>query len=253
MRDGVKLHTILWSPKQVKGKLPFLLQRTQYGVQRYSSPEKFGYVQDLAADGYFFVYQDIRGRYASEGTFVMQRPTRDKKAPRSIDEASDTYDTIAWLLQHVPQNNGRVGQYGISYDGWLAAIAPHPALQAVSEQATPSDMFRNDDFHHNDAFRLSYGFEYAFLTEAGKRDSLYQFGTFDIFDWYLKLGPLSAINQRYAHSRLPSWNNFVAHPNYDAFWQQQALPTRLDYPRVPIQHVGGWWDQEDMVGPQAVY
>ncbi len=114
-------------------------------------------------------------------------------------------------------------------------------------------MFLNDDFHHNGAFRLSYGFEYAVLTEAAKTDSLNQFGEYDTYDWYLKLGPLSNINKKYAHGTLPTWNNFTAHPNYDIFWKKQALPYRLDYPRVPIQHVSGWWDQEDMVGPQSAY
>ncbi|MGZ3836116.1 MAG: CocE/NonD family hydrolase, partial [Mucilaginibacter sp.] len=198
----------------------------------------------------------IRGRYLSDGKFEMQRFSRNKKDPKAIDESSDTYDTIDWLLKNIPDNNGKAGIYGISYDGWTAIIAatdPHPALKAVSEQATPSDMFMNDDFHHNGAFRLSYGFEYAFLTEAAKTDSLYQFGQYDTYEWYLKLGPLSNINKRYAHGKLPTWNNFIAHPNYDAFWQKQALPYRLDTPRVPIQHVSGWWDQEDMVGPQAAY
>jgi putative CocE/NonD family hydrolase len=256
MRDGVKLHTIIYSPKHSTENLPFLITRTPYGVSDTKSPEKSDYTRELAAEGYFFVAQDIRGRYLSEGKFEMTRASRDKKDPKSIDEASDTYDTIDWLLKNIPNNNGKAGIYGISYDGWTAIIAatdPHPALKAASEQATPSDMFMNDDFHHNGAFRLSYGFEYSVLTEAAKTDSLYNFGEYDTYDWYLRLGPLSNINKLYAHGRLPTWNNFVAHPNYDAFWQKQALAYRLDYPRVPIQHVGGWWDEEDMVGPQDVY
>jgi putative CocE/NonD family hydrolase len=256
MRDGVKLHTIIFSPKQQTGDLPFLITRTPYGVSAENSPEKSDYTVDMARDGYFFVAQDIRGRYKSEGTFEMTRKSRDKKDPASIDEASDTYDTIDWLLKNIAHNNGKAGIYGISYDGWTAIMAatdPHPALRAVSEQATPSDMFMNDDFHHNGAFRLSYGFEYAVLTEAAKTDSLYNFHEYDTYDWYLRLGPLSNINKYYAHGTLPTWNNFVAHPDYDAFWQKLALAYRLDYPRVPIQHVGGWWDEEDMVGPQDVY
>ncbi|MBB6108722.1 hypothetical protein SAMN05421821_10243 [Mucilaginibacter lappiensis] len=256
MRDGVKLHTIIYSPKYPTDKLPFLITRTPYGVSSTRSPEKSDYTKELSSDGYFFVAQDIRGRYLSEGKFEMTRVSRDKKAPKSIDEASDTYDTIDWLLKNIPDNNGKAGIYGISYDGWTSIIAaadPHPALKAASEQATPSDMFMNDDFHHNGAFRLSYGFEYSVLTEAAKTDSLYDFGEYDTYDWYLRLGPLSNINKMYAHSSLPTWNNFIAHPNYDAFWQKQALAYRLDYPRIPIQHVGGWWDEEDMVGPQDVY
>ena len=256
MRDGVKLHTVIFTPKDQKEKLPFLMLRTPYGVNDYPSPEKQGYIKDMAEDGYIFVFQDIRGRYLSEGTFKMQRFSRDKKNPRAIDESSDTYDSIDWLLKNIPENNGKAGLYGISYDGWttiIAATDPHPALVAVSEQATPSDMFMNDDFHHNGAFRLSYGFEYSVLTEAAKTDSLYHFGQYDTYDWYLKLGPLSNINKKYAHGSLPTWNNFIAHPNYDEFWKKQALAYRLDSPRVATQHVSGWWDQEDMVGPQDAY
>jgi putative CocE/NonD family hydrolase len=256
VRDGVKLHTVIFTPKGQKDKLPFLMLRTPYGVNEYPSPEKQGYIKDMAEDGYIFVFQDIRGRYLSEGTFKMQRFNRDKKDPKAIDESSDTYDSIDWLLKNIPDNNGKAGLYGISYDGWttiIAATDPHPALKAVSEQATPSDMFMNDDFHHNGAFRLSYGFEYSVLTEAAKTDSLYGFGQYDTYEWYLKLGPLSNINKKYAHGTLPTWNNFIAHPNYDEFWKKQALAYRLDSPRVATQHVSGWWDQEDMVGPQDAY
>ncbi|MES2109541.1 MAG: CocE/NonD family hydrolase [Bacteroidota bacterium] len=256
MRDGVKLHTVVFTPKSQTEKLPFLMLRTPYGVNDYSSPEKDSYVKDMANDGYIFVYQDIRGRYLSEGKYAMMRFSRDKMNPKAIDESSDTYDTIDWLLKNVPQNNGKVGMYGISYDGWTTIIAasdPHPALKAVSEQATPSDMFMNDDLHHNGAFRLSYAFEYAFMEEISKTDSLFQFGNYDTYDWYLKLGALSNINDKYMHGKLPSWNDFTKHPNYDAYWKEEALPSRLDYPRLAIQHVSGWWDQEDMVGPQDAY
>ncbi len=256
MRDGIKLHTVIFTPKNQSEKLPFLITRTPYGVNEKPSPEKIGYIKDMADEGYIFVDQDIRGRYLSEGTFEMQRFNRNKNNPKAIDEASDTYDTIDWLLKNIPNNNGKAGIYGISYDGWTSIIAatdPHPALKAVSEQATPADMFMNDDFHHNGAFRLSYGFEYAVLTEAAKTDSLYNFKEYDTYDWYLKLGALSNINKKYAHGTLPTWNNFIAHPNYDTFWQKQALAYRLDRPRTAIQHVSGWWDQEDMVGPQTAY
>ncbi|MDB5032616.1 CocE/NonD family hydrolase [Mucilaginibacter sp.] len=256
MRDGIKLHTIVFTPKNQSEKLPFLMLRTPYGVNKYPSPEKSEYVKDMAEDEYIFVYQDIRGRYLSEGKYEMQRFSRDKKDTKSIDEASDTYDTIDWLLKNIPENNGKAGMYGISYDGWTSIIAaadPHPALKAVSEQATPSDMFMNDDLHHNGAFRLSYAFEYAFMEEISKTDSLYRFGNYDTYDWYLKLGPLSNINKKYMHGILPSWNAYTKHPDYDDYWKRQAVTARLDYPRLAIQHVSGWWDQEDMVGPQDVY
>lgn len=256
MRDGIKLHTLIFTPKKQTENLPFLMVRTPYGIGSGISPEKNDYIKDMALDGYFFISQDIRGRYQSEGKFEMTKVSRDKKDSMSTDEASDTYDTIDWLIKNIPGNNGKAGILGISYDGWLAIIAaadPHPALKAVSEQATPYDMFLNDDFHHNGAFRLSYGFEYAVFTEAAKTDSLYDFGQYDTYDWYLKLGPLSNINKKYAHGSLPTWNNFIIHLNYDAYWHEESLRYRLDYPKVPIQHVGGWWDQEDMVGPQEAY
>jgi len=256
MRDEVKLHTVIFTPKNQTEALPFLIERTPYGVNDYPSPEKNGYVKDMADDGYIFVYQDIRGRYLSEGKFEMQRFTRNKKDATAIDESTDTYDTIDWLLKNVANNNGKAGMYGISYDGWttvMGAIDPHPALVAVSEQATPADMFLGDDFHHNGAFRLSYGFEYAFMEEATKTDSLFPFDKYDTYEWYLKLGPLSNVNKKYFFNKLPSWNDFVNHPNYDTFWQKQSLSYRLDSPRVYTMNVAGWWDQEDFYGPQKAY
>ncbi len=256
MRDGTKMHAVIFTPKNQTEKLPFLIERTPYGVNEYPSPEKSGYIKDMAQDGYIFVFEDIRGRYLSEGKYEMMRMSRDKKDPKAIDESSDTYDTIDWLLKNVPDNNGKAGLYGISYDGWTTIIAasdPHPAMVAASEQATPSDMFLNDDLHHNGAFRLSYAFEYAFMEEISKTDSLFQFGNYDTYDWYLKLGPLSNLNDKYIHGKLPTWNNYIAHPDYDDFWKRQSLTYRLDSPRVAIQHVSGWWDQEDMVGPQSAY
>jgi len=256
MRDGVKLNTVIFTPKEQTAPLPFLLSRTPYGVSDNSSPEKSQYTSDMAADGYIFVFQDIRGRYKSEGRFEMQRFNRNKKDPKAIDESTDTYDTFDWLLANIKNNNGKAGMYGISYDGWttvMGAIDPHPALVAVSEQATPADMFLGDDFHHNGAFRLSYGFEYAFMEEAAKTDSLFPFGSYDVYDWYLQLGPLSNVNKKYFHNKIPSWNDYVNHPNYDDFWQKQGLGARLDSPRVHIMHVAGWWDQEDFYGPQKTY
>jgi putative CocE/NonD family hydrolase len=256
MRDGVRLNTVIYTLKNSQSPLPFLLTRTPYGVSHTESPDRIPYVKDMADDGYIFVYQDIRGRYKSEGTFEMQRMSRNKKDPKAIDESTDTYDTIEWLLANIPNNSKKVGMYGISYAGWttvMGAIDPHPALAAVSEQATPSDMFLGDDFHHNGAFRLSYGFEYAFMEEATKQDSLFPFPNYDTYEWYLKLGPLSNVNKLYFKNKLPSWNDFVNHPNYDSFWQKQSLITRIDRPKIPIMNVAGWWDQEDFYGPLKAY
>ena len=256
MRDGVKLNTVIFQPKNSSGPYPFLFLRTPYGVSDMGTPLKNDYVKDMAVDGYIFVYQDIRGRYQSEGVFEMQRFTRNKKDAKAIDESTDTYDTIEWLLKNIQNNNGKVGMYGISYDGWttvMGAIDPHPALVAVSEQATPADMYLGDDFHHNGAFRLSYGFEYAFMEEAGKTDSLFQFNTKDTYDWYLNLGPLSNVNKNHFHNKIPTWNNYVSHPDYDSFWIKQSLTYRIDSPRVNVMNVAGWWDQEDFYGPQRAY
>ena len=256
MRDGIRLNTVIFSPKNRVDSLPFLFRRTPYGVSDAPGPDQTTYVKDLADDSYIFVYQDIRGRYKSEGTFEMQRFSRNPTDPKAIDESTDTYDTIEWLLKNVPNHNGRVGMYGISYDGWttvMGAIDPHPALKAVSEQATPADMYLGDDFHHQGAFRLSYGFEYAFSEEASKKDTLFPFNTYDTYDWYLRLGPLSNVNKTYFRDKIPTWNDFVAHPNYDAFWKKQALVSRITKPKVAIQNVAGWWDQEDFYGPMKAY
>lgn len=256
MRDGIRLNTLIFTPRNSTDKFPFLLLRTPYGVSGRSVPNNNPYIRDMADEGYIFVFQDIRGRYKSEGKFEMQRFVRDKKDPKAIDESTDTYDTFDWLVKNISNNNGKAGMYGISYDGWTSvqgAIDPHPALVAVSEQATPADMWMGDDFHHQGAFRLSYGFEYAFMEEAAKTDTLFPFGMHDTYDWFLQLGPLSNVNDKYFHNNIPSWNDYVKHPNYDEFWQKQALDYRLDSPRVHIMHVAGWWDQEDFYGPLKAY
>jgi hypothetical protein len=256
-RDGVKLHTLIFAPKNATGKLPFLMERSPYGFDngRAEKTLETRYKQ-LADEGFIFVLQDIRGRYQSEGQFVMTRPVRDPANPHSIDEGTDTYDTIDWLLKNVPNNNGRAGMLGISYGGWLTAMAlidPHPALKAASEQASPADMFLGDDFHHNGAFRLSYGLEYVARMETGKIQSHFDFDKYDTFDWYLSLGPLSDVDKRYFHGEKPTWNNFVQHPNYDSFWQQQAVNLILKKTTVPNLNVAGWWDQEDYYGPMKIY
>ena len=255
MRDGIRLHTSIFVPKAAHGPLPFI-ERTPYGIDEAPRRVLASYMKALVDEGYIFVFQDIRGRFKSEGRFVMQRPPRSTADAGAIDESTDAYDTIDWLLKSIPGNNGRAGMLGISYDGWLTAMAmldPHPALRAVSPQASPADMFLGDDFHHNGAFRLSYGFEYAVLTEASDTNAQFTFDRYDTFDWYLALGALSNVNARYLHGSLPSWNDFVAHPNYDAFWQRQAIGPYLTRVTVPTLNVGGWWDQEDFYGPLKIY
>jgi hypothetical protein len=258
MRDGVRLHTEIYAPKNSAAPLPFLITRTPYGTSddRDGFSGLFALYQEMVPEGYIFVMQDIRGRYGSEGQFVMQRPVRDPRDPQSIDEGTDTYDTIDWLLKNTPNNNGRAGLLGISYGGWLTVMAllePHPALKAVSEQASPADMFLGDDFHHNGAFRLSYGFEYASEMETGKTNYAFPFDRFDLFEWYLELGSLSNVNEKYFHGKVPTWNDFVNHPNYDKFWRDQAVSPRLTKVTVPNLNVAGWWDQEDFYGPVTIY
>jgi putative CocE/NonD family hydrolase len=256
MRDGVKLFTRVFVPKEARGPLPILFLRTPYGIDGRAERQFKVYLRDLIDDGYVFAYQDIRGRYKSEGTFVMTRPPRDPKNPKAIDEASDTADTIDWLLKTVPNHNGRVGMLGISYDGWLTACAlldPHPAMKAVSPQASPVDMFLGDDFHHNGAFRLSYGFEYVAMMETDKTNASFHFDRHDTFEWYLGLGALSNVNSKYFQGKMPTWNDFVAHPNYDGFWKKQSLEPRLTSVTVPTLNVAGWFDQEDFRGPLKIY
>ena len=256
MRDGVKLHTVVFAPKAAALPLPFLLMRTPYGAPESTRPLAGESYRELVAEGYIFVFQDIRGRYKSEGTFVMQRPPRDRREPGAIDESTDATDTVAWLLANVPGHNGRVGLMGVSYDGWLTAMAmldPHPAVRAVSPQASPADMYLGDDFHHNGAFRLSYGFEYAAMMETSKENSSFRFDRYDTYEWYLRLGPLGVVNDTILRGKIPSWNDFVAHPNYDAFWQKQAMAPYLTSVTVPTLTVAGWWDQEDFYGPQKIY
>jgi putative CocE/NonD family hydrolase len=254
-RDGVRLHVALYTPTDARGPLPILLVRTPYGVA--NAPARFDNAfKELADDGYIFAFADIRGRYQSEGQFVMQRPLCAAKDAKCVDEGTDAYDTIDWLVKHVPGHNGRVGMLGVSYDGWLtimAAVRPHPALKAVSPQASPADMWLGDDFHHNGAFRLSYGFEYAARMERSKEQTPFEFERYDTFQWYQALGPLANINAKYVHGTLPTWNDFVEHPDYDDFWKKQAVWRQLGAPQVPTLDVAGWWDQEDFYGPNKIY
>ncbi|MEP6619701.1 MAG: CocE/NonD family hydrolase [bacterium] len=256
-RDGTKLRTVFFVPKAATGPLPILFIRTPYGAPQRPFPLSRAY-PELVAEGYIFAMQDIRGKYGSEGTFVMQRAPRMMDAGRgAIDESTDAYDSIEWLLKNIPKNNGRVGMMGVSYPGWTTAMAmldPHPALKAVSPQASPADMWMGDDFHHNGAFRLSYGFEYAYMVENAKEGSQFEFEDYDTYDWYLRVGALPNIQTKYLKDKhLPTWDDFRAHPNYDAFWQRQAMKPYLTRVNVPTLNVAGFWDQEDFYGPVTIY
>ena len=275
MRDSVRLHTLVFVPRHASGDLPIILTRTPYGIAASARAFKVAY-KELVNNGYIFVFQDIRGRFGSEGQFVMLRPIRDRRDPHAIDESTDTYDTIDWLLKHVSHNNGKVGMLGVSYPGWLTVMAmldPHPALKAVSPQASPADMFLGDDFHHNGAFRLSYGFEYVAMMERSKEFSPFAFSDSDTYDWYLKLGSLAhgraeltrgmsamgdgATKQEVTvggvDHRVPTWTNFVTHAAYDSFWKDQAVVPHIGQLTVPSLTVSGWWDQEDFYGAITIY
>lgn len=259
VRDGTRLNTEIYTPKERRQNLPFLIARTPYGLSH--DDDGFhaalrGPLADLVEDGYIFVFQDIRGRFESEGTFVMLRPPRDTNEADAIDEGTDTYDTIAWLVENVPGHNGRVGMLGISYGGWLTVMGmldPHPALAAASPQASPADMFIGDDFLHNGAFRLSPSFGYSAMMESGKTNMPFDFGEGDVYDWYLKLGPLSNANERYFHGRIPSWNAFVENATYTEYWRRQSVTPYLTAVQVPTLNVAGWWDAEDFYGPMTIY
>jgi putative CocE/NonD family hydrolase len=260
VRDGAELYTEIYTPLIQKGPLPIILVRSPYGL----NPDKYGYAAwlreypHLIRDGYIFVFQDTRGRGGSTGHYVSLSPMRDKKVSKSTDESTDTYDTIDWIIAHVPRNNGRVGTLGISYGGFLttrALVDPHPALKAASPQATCADMFVGDDFHHNGAFRLDYAFGWIGAMERGF-DRSSSFSRYDHYDLFLELGPLSNINKNIFHGQAPSWNAFDEHPNDDSFWRSSmcsVLPYVQSPVKVPTLNIAGWFDAEDHYGAMETY
>jgi putative CocE/NonD family hydrolase len=253
-RDGVRLHTLIFTPKSPAEPLPIMMSRTPYGIDGSTSDGINRRYNDLVKDGYIFVIQDIRGRYGSEGQFLMNRPMHSKNDPKGVDESTDTYDTIDWLIKNVPGNNGKVGILGVSYDGWLAAVATidaHPALKASSPQAPMTDTWLGDDFFHNGAFRQSYGYEYVKAMETSKEGTDVSFDK-DAYDWYLGMGSLGKITELNA-GKFPTWNAFVAHPNYDEYWKARGSGNYLKPTTVATLVVGGWWDQEDYYGALQTY
>ncbi len=258
MRDGVRLHTVIYRPqKSASGgpALPFLMQRTPYGVASMTARAIESGKPELARSGYIFVYQDIRGRYGSEGQFVMNRPLVAHGSKTDVDETTDTRDTIDWLLKNVPNNSAKVGVLGISYPGFLAIMAgmdAHPAVKAISPQAPMTDIWVGDDFFHNGAFRETYGFDYVQQLEAQKTDKR-QSATEDQYNFFLDHVNFAGAAQAAGMSQLPTAERFLNEPTYTKFWQDMAVERRLGKPEVPTLEVGGYWDQEDMWGPQAEY
>jgi uncharacterized protein len=256
MRDGVHLQTVILTPVNASKPLPILLERTPYGVPDAAPTNVPGRWKDLYADGYVFVFQNLRGRFQSEGTFLLSSKV-DLNDPKAVNETTDAYDTIDWLVKNVPNNNGKVGMVGVSYDGLTAAMTllhPHPALKAISEQASPVDQWMNDDMHRYGALRESYAMEYSVLEQADKNSNTdFAFDQYDTYSWYLTLGALSNINAKYLHDKIPFWNSVVAHPNYDKFWQDEAWVNQLHSSTVPNLNVAGFWDQEDPWGPWQIF
>ncbi|MBW4332150.1 CocE/NonD family hydrolase [Stakelama sp. CBK3Z-3] len=256
MRDGTKLQTVIMRPIARAGeKLPILLRRTPYGIPDAAWDKIPDESSDLARDGYIWVFQNLRGRFKSEGEFRVSTKV-DLDDPHAIDEATDAYDTIDWLIRNVPDNNGRVGMTGVSYSGLTAGMAllrPHPALKAVSPQAAPTDQFMNDDLHHYGALRLSYAFEYAALEQSEKHaNAPFGFNKRDTYQWYLDLGPIHN-GSRYFAKDLQVWEDVLAHPDYDAYWRDQNWVASINRTSVPTLTVAGFWDQEDPWGPWQLF
>jgi len=256
MRDGVRLHAVILRPADAAEALPFLMKRTPYGVDGMTSQSVNRGLPELAASGYIFVYEDVRGRYGSEGKFVMNRPVVAHRGSKDVDETTDTYDTVAWLLQHVPGNNGRAGVFGVSYDGFLAMMAgidSHPAVKAISPQAPMTDVWMGDDFFHNGAFRQSYGFDYVQEMEAQKTDVSAD-AKRDAYDFFLGRGNFAgAVAATRKMNKLPTAKAFLTQPAYTKFWRDMAVEYHLGNVTVPTLEVGGYWDQEDMWGTQEEY
>jgi uncharacterized protein len=266
MRDGVRLFTSVYVPKDQSGKYPIMLSRTPYSVGPYGADS---YKSDLGPsplfgkDGYIVAYQDVRGQYMSEGEFVNMRPHRpQKKSPQEIDESSDTFDTIDWLIKNVPNNNGRVGLWGISYPGFYTAagmIDAHPALKAASPQAPVTDWFTGDDWHHNGALLLPHAFH--FMAGFGhprpqptttSREG-FEIRTPDGYDFFLRLGSLSNVNTRYFKDDVPFWNELMKHGSYDEFWKARNLRPHLKNIKPAVMTVGGWFDAENLFGALETY
>jgi putative CocE/NonD family hydrolase len=265
MRDGTRLHTLVYVPKDDSTKYPILLNRTPYSVGPYGSgahKEELRPGQHFQKAGYIFAYQDVRGRWMSEGEFVNMRPHNPAKGPKEFDESSDTYDTIEWLVKNVPNNNGKVGLWGISYPGFYTAcgmIDAHPALKAASPQAPIVDWFIGDDFRRNGALWLPHLFN--FMASFGqKREGPttkgpipFEHDTPDGYEFFLRLGPLSNADRKFFKGRISFWNEVMEHGTYDEFWKARNLRPHLKNIKPAVLTVGGWFDAENLFGALETY
>ncbi|MBI2805884.1 MAG: CocE/NonD family hydrolase [Planctomycetes bacterium] len=261
MRDGIHLYTIVYAPKDKSQKFPIIMTRTPYSIPPYEEDKhrfSLGPNRYFAKEGYIFVYQDVRGRYMSEGVYQNMRPQLQKKGgPKDIDESTDTFDSIDWLVKNVPNNNGKVGLFGISYPGFYTAagmVNAHPALKAASPQAPIADWFFDDFFHHG-AFFLSHAFPFfdRFGDPRGpvlqtKRKTAPNYGTVDGYRFFLDIGPLKNVNPKHYKNQITFWNEMMEHPTYDKFWKERNLLPHLKNVAPAVMTVGGWFDAEDLYG-----
>ena len=262
MRDGVHLFTSVYEPKDMSHAYPFLINRTPYSVAPYgvdSYRNNLGPSRDFDKAGYIFVNQDVRGRYMSEGTFVEMRPHIDnKKSKEDVDDSTDLYDTIEWLLKNIPNNNGNAGIWGISYPGFYTSasiIDSHPALKAASPQAPMTDLFLGDDAYHNGAFMLDANFDfYAFFKPQenpqlpSKSPSEFDYGTKDAYEFYLKAGSISTLS-KYLDGKSFLYDDQMRHDTYDDYWKSRNLAPHMKNIHCAVLTVGGWFDAEDLQGP----
>ncbi len=266
VRDGTRLFTSIYTPADTTRIYPFLVNRTPYGVGPYgadSYPPSLGPSPAFLYGGFIFVYQDVRGTHMSEGMFVNMTPQKRVKGTRKdVDESSDAYDSIDWLLRNIRHNNGRAGLWGVSYPGFYAAAAmidAHPSVKAVSPQAPIVDLFAGDDVHHNGAFFLEDAF--GFFSGFGKprpfpttlSPDWFTYGTNDAYRFFLDLGPLSNADRRYLHGAIPFWEDLMAHGTYDRFWRERNLLPHVRAIRPAVMIVGGLFDAEDLYGPLSLY
>ncbi|MEL1245787.1 CocE/NonD family hydrolase [Flavobacterium sp. DGU11] len=269
MRDGAQLFTVVYVPKDKSKTYPILMNRTCYNASGYADYKTHGHPSSyLVKDKYILVFQDVRGRYMSDGMFDNMTPNitgNDRKNKKAIDESSDTWDSIEWMLKNIKGNNGKVGIYGISYPGFYSAAAlpdAHPALKAVSPQAPVSDFFF-DDFHHMGAYLESYTPAFAvfgYQKNGNTKDNWFESALMrmygnpskDAYDFYLRLGPLKNITEKYHYDNF-FWNQIINHPNYDEFWQKRSILPHLKNITPAVMTVGGWFDAEDLSGPLNIY
>ncbi|MFZ0179003.1 MAG: CocE/NonD family hydrolase [Candidatus Dormiibacterota bacterium] len=268
MRDGVKLHTVILVPKGAKGA-PILLTRTPYDANKLTThidsshlgPSLYGYdnATDVIVDGgYIRVVQDVRGKYGSEGDYIMNRPLHGPQNPTPVDHATDTYDTIDWLVKNIPETNGKVGILGISYDGFLplmALVNPHPALKVSVPMNPMVDGWKGDDWFHNGAFR-EQGMPYIYEQEATrKNEAKWWTGYYDDYDMFMQAGSAGELGREHGLEQVGFWRKILAHPSYDSFWRDQAVDKILATQplQVPVMLVDSLWDQEDIYGAMAVY